>query len=56
MAEVILLPEMEVAGVEALMESRDRGLDDAATVIAIYLAMRCVEEMFCMRQATGSVH
>ncbi len=47
---------MEVAGVEALVESRDRGLDDAATVIAVYLAMRCLEEVFMMRHAAGSVH
>lgn len=40
--EVVLLPEMELAGKEALKEARRARMTDAETVLAIYLAMRAV--------------
>jgi hypothetical protein len=56
MMEVIMLPEMLAAGEEALTESRERGLDDKNLCIAIFLAMRAVEEIYDMRRDNRSVH
>ena len=36
------MPEMEVAGTEALVESRRQGLNDAQQAMAVYMAMRAV--------------
>jgi hypothetical protein len=43
--EVLLLPEMLAAGVEALEECRKKELDQANTCVAVFLAMRAVEQM-----------
>lgn len=56
MREVVLFPEMLQAGLEALEESRERHLPDNDIVIAIYLAMRGIEEIAVMREASGAVH
>lgn len=56
MSEVLLLPEMLQAGVEALTESRERGLGDDDLCVAVFLAMRAIEEIAVMRQASRSVH
>lgn len=42
MTEVVILPEMEVAGTEALIEARNQGLDEMQQAVAVYLAMRAV--------------
>lgn len=42
MTEVVIFPEMEVAGTEALVESQRQGLDDTRCAIEVYLAMRAV--------------
>lgn len=54
--EVVLLPEMLEAGLEALKEERNRGAGDADTVIAVFLAMRAIEEIFAMRLQNGAIH
>ena len=55
MSEVVMLPEMLAAGMEALAESRDRGCDDDQICVAVFLAMRAIEEM-ALVQASRSVH
>ena len=40
--EVVILPEMTIAGTEALLESRKQGLDEEQTALAVYMAMRAV--------------
>jgi hypothetical protein len=54
--EVVLLPEMLQAGLEALEESRERGTSQEDAVIAVYLAMRGIEEIAVMREASGTRH
>ena len=55
-SEVWILPEMLAAGVEALAESKKKRLDKGNTAIAVYLAMRAVEEIARMKQAEETVH
>lgn len=52
MTEVVIFPEMIVAGKEALGEGRENGLDDAQICIVIYLAMEAIREMSQMPQET----
>jgi hypothetical protein len=40
-----MFPEMLEAGMEALNESRNRDLDDYNTVVAVFLAMRAIEQI-----------
>ena len=40
--EVVILPEMAVAGTEALRESNRIGYSDEETAVAVYMAMRAV--------------
>ncbi len=56
MNEVFMCPEMLSAGVEAFEESVSRDLDPGNTVIAIYLAMRAIEEIARMKQTESTVH
>lgn len=49
--EVILLPEMLEAGVEALEESERRQLDAENICVAIFLAMRAIEMMAQERES-----
>lgn len=57
MSELVMLPEMLTAGMEAYAESKDRKLTDADIVISVYLAMRDIEEIYQMRkEAGGLVH
>lgn len=56
MSETVIFPEMIAAGIEAISESRDRGFEDAETAVAVYLAMRAVEEMFLMREGQQTRH
>lgn len=46
-----MLPEMLEAGMEALEESRQRRLDDDDICVAVYLAMRAIEEIALMKDA-----
>lgn len=55
MSETVLLPEMLEAGVEALVESRIRNLSDLNTCVAVFLAMRAIEQIAVM-QDNGSIH
>ena len=55
MSEVVMFPEMLEAGMEALEEARNRELDDFNTCVAIFLAMRAIEQIALMRER-GSVH
>jgi hypothetical protein len=48
-SEVLVLPEMLSAGVEALGECRKRKLTEADTAVAVYLAMSAIYEMYAMR-------
>lgn len=56
MIEVVILPEMEQAGAEALQECRDRGGDDLSQAIAAYTAMRAVYLMSVLPGQTESIH
>lgn len=56
MREVVLLPEMLQAGLETLEECRERHVTDHDLIVAIYLAMRGIEEIAVMREASGAVH
>ena len=38
----MILPEMEIAGTEALIEGRRQGLDETQQAVAVYMAMRAV--------------
>jgi len=54
-AEVVILPEMLAAGIEALQESV--GLSEEDKCVAVFLAMRAVEEIAVMRdQHYGKPH
>lgn len=54
--EVIVLPEMEVAGAEALKEARERGGDDMDQAIAVYAAMRAIYLMAVLPGQTQAIH
>jgi hypothetical protein len=54
-SEAVIWPEMLEAGVEALTESRIRGLTDLNTCVAVFLAMRAIEQIAVM-QDNGSIH
>jgi hypothetical protein len=54
--EVVILPEMLEAGVEAADECKKRKLATHDMVIAVYLAMRGIEEIAVMRADSRSVH
>ena len=56
MAEVVLLPEMLEAGLEAMADGKKRKDDDKDICIAVFLAMRAIEEMYVMRLASGAIH
>lgn len=45
MVEIYILPEMEVAGEEALREARESGLDEREQAVEAYKAMRAVFAM-----------
>ncbi len=53
--EVVILPETLQAGLEAYSECIRRDMDVENLVIAIYLAMRAVELIRCMRES-DTVH
>ncbi len=56
MTEILMLPEMLEAGIEALLESRQRQLDEKNTCIAIYLAMEGIKAIAFMREDSDKVH
>lgn len=49
MSETVIFAEMLQAGVEAMAECKSRKLTQYETVIAVFLAMRAVEEIVSMR-------
>ena len=53
--EVVILPEMLEAGVEALVEARHKELGDLDTAVAVFLAMRAIEAIAVMRE-NGTLH
>ena len=54
--EVVILPEMLAAGAEAVNESREHGLNDVDTAIAVFLSMSAVFEMARVREANETRH
>lgn len=52
--EVCILPEMLEAGAQALEESQGQTIE--SQVIAVYLAMRGIEEIAQMREVSGTRH
>lgn len=54
--EVVMLPEMLEAGMETLEECRLKGASSEDVCIAVFLAMRAIEEIAEMRRANESVH
>lgn len=52
MKETLILPEMLEAGMQAYHEARLNRLSQHDTVIAVFLAMRVVEEIWAMRKKT----
>ena len=53
--EITVLPEMEIAGQEAMREARIQRLTDAETAVAVYMAMRAVYAMYLL-QNSESIH
>ena len=56
MSEVVIFPEMLAAGIEALMECRDRQMRDDQIAISVYLAMQGILEIKQMRGDSERVH
>lgn len=56
MMEVAILPEMVLAGMEALAESKVRELSADDTAIAVYLAMEAVRQVAILKSADRIVH
>lgn len=56
MSEVVILPEMVEAGMEAMKEAEQSGAGDNHKVILVYLSMRAIEEMLFQKDANGTVH
>lgn len=56
MSETVILPEMLEAGIEALRECRKRKLPDLDAAVAVYLAMRALEEIYVMREENETRH
>lgn len=56
MSGVVFIPEMSDAGVEALREARDKGADDAATAVLVYMAMSAVFELVMARDDNKTRH
>jgi hypothetical protein len=54
--EVVLLPEMLQAGVEAFEESKLKGSSAEDLCTAIFLSMRAIEEIAFMREASETRH
>jgi hypothetical protein len=54
--ETVILPEMLAAGVEAMAECKARKLTPYETAIAVYLAMRDIEEICYMRRDEETLH
>ena len=52
--EVMILPEMLEAGVQALEESQGHSPQDLC--VAVFLAMRAIEQIAVMRQAGDLLH
>lgn len=50
MSEVVILPEMLTAGMEALAEEEKRNALPHDKVIAVFLAMRGIEEIYALRR------
>lgn len=48
-----MIPEMLVAGMEAYREAVERELPDHDLVIAVFLAMRGIEEIASMKREFG---
>jgi hypothetical protein len=56
MTEIYISPEVLNAGVEAISECKQRKLGNLDTVVAIYLAMRAVEEMALLAEDDQTRH
>jgi ABC-type arginine transport system permease subunit len=56
LVEVVMLPEMLEAGMEALAESKKRKLTDEDVCVAVFLAMRAIEEIYALRLERGAIH
>lgn len=56
LSEVVILPEMLAAGMEALRECESREYEEADVVIAVYMAMEAVKMIAIMRSAESTVH
>jgi hypothetical protein len=54
--EIVILDEMLQAGMEAYAECKKRKLSNADICVAVYLAMRCLEEMALDRDEQSTVH
>jgi len=52
--EVVILPEMLAAGIEALQESV--GLSEEDKCVAVFLAMRGIEQIDAMRLVHEVIH
>lgn len=55
MSDVVILPEMLEAGMLILKECQKEGKSDYDTAIAVYLAMRAIEEIVKVR-TSESIH
>ena len=55
-SEVAILPEMLIAGAEAVHECHERDFSDVDTAIAVYLAMTAVYQMAVIKEANETRH
>ena len=56
MSEIVIFPEMIQAGVEQLIECRQKKMKNEQTVIVVFLAMQGFLEMQRLRGDSESVH
>ena len=56
MSEAVIIPEMLIAGAEAVQECEQRKFSDVDTAIAVYLAMAAVLEMARIKEANETRH
>jgi hypothetical protein len=56
MTEIVIFPEMEIAGAEALQESRMQGMDETGQAVAVYVAMQVIMELAIERAKNKVIH
>jgi hypothetical protein len=55
-SETVIFPEMLEAGLLTLKECREHDKTEYETVLAVFLAMRAIEEIAAMKRNGAAVH